>query len=70
LGFLDIGLPELLLVLVVILVAFGPNRVVEIGRTLGKTMHLTIQMSKELDDERSLGEKEKKDDKTNKPAKS
>ena len=77
-GFLDIGLPELLLVLVVVLVAFGPNRVVEIGRTLGKTMrafknatsNLTIQMSKGLDEERSSGEKEKKDDKTDKPAKS
>ena len=77
-GFLDIGLPELLLVLVVVLVAFGPNRVAEIGRTLGKTMrafknatsNLTVQMSKELDEERSSGEKEKKGDKTDKPAKS
>jgi len=78
LGFLDIGWPELLLVLVVVLVVFGPGRVVEISRTLGKTVRafrkatssLTAQVTKEIEEEHSSGQEEKKDDKTDKLAKS
>ncbi len=77
-GFLDIGWPELLLVLVVVLVVFGPGRVVEISRTLGKTVRafrkatssLTAQVTKEMNEEHSSGQGEKKDDKTDKLAKS
>lgn len=34
-----IGVPELLLILVVGLVVFGPGKLPEIGRSLGKTMN-------------------------------
>lgn len=77
-GFLDIGWPELLLVLVVVLIVFGPGRVVEISRTLGKTVRafkkatssLTAQVTREIEEEHSSGQEEKKDDKTDKLAKS
>jgi len=78
LGFLDIGWPELVLVLVVVLIAFGPGRVVEISRTLGKTVRafkkatssLTVEMAREIKEEHSSEQGEKKDDKTDKLAKS
>jgi len=78
LGFLDIGWPELLLVLVVVLIVFGPGRVVEISRTLGKTVRafrkatssLTAQVTREIEEEHSSGQEEKKDDRTDKLAKS
>ena len=77
-GFLDIGWPELLLILVVVLIAFGPGRVVEIGRTLGRTVrafrkatsNLTVQMTREMNEEHSSGQEEKKNDRTDKLAKS
>ena len=77
-GFLDIGWPELLLVLVVVLIVFGPGRVVEISRTLGKTVRafrkatssLTAQVTKEMNEEHSSGQEEEKDDRTDKLAKS
>jgi TatA/E family protein of Tat protein translocase len=34
----SLGVPELLLIFVVILIVFGPRRIPEIGRTLGKAM--------------------------------
>jgi TatA/E family protein of Tat protein translocase len=34
----SLGFPELLLIFVVILIVFGPRRIPEIGRTLGKAM--------------------------------
>ncbi len=66
-NFLDLGLPELVLILVVVLIAFGPGRVVEIGRTLGKTVRafkkatssLTAQVTREIEDERSSEQAEK-----------
>ena len=77
-GFLDIGWPELLLVLVVVLIVFGPGRVVEISRTLGKTVRafrkatssLTAQVTREIEEEHSSGQEEKKNDRTDKLAKS
>ena len=78
-GFLDIGWSELLLILVVVLIAFGPGRVVEISRTLGRTVrafrkatsNITAQVTREFDEEHSSGQGEKKgNDRTDKPAKS
>ncbi len=55
--FLGIGPMELLLILVVALLIFGPGKVVEIARGLGKMVHairkassdLTDQVTRELD---------------------
>lgn len=58
--FFGIGPMELLLILIVALLVFGPNKIVEIGRTLGKTVHsfrkaasdFTEQISKEVEAEK------------------
>ena len=58
-GFLDIGTMEVLLILVVALIIWGPRRIVEVGRTLGKmvrafrkaTFDLTTAVTKEIDSE-------------------
>ena len=57
--FFGIGTGEVLMVLLVALLVFGPGRIVEIGRTLGKMMNtlkkasfdLTSQVTKELEGE-------------------
>ncbi len=56
-GLFDMGTAEILLILVVALVIWGPGRIVEIGRTLGKmtravkkaSLDLTTQVTKELE---------------------
>lgn len=53
------GMGEILLILVVALIVWGPGRIVEIGKTLGKaaralrkaSFDLTTQLSKELEGE-------------------
>ena len=58
-GFFGLGTGEVILILVVALIIWGPGRVVEVGRTLGKmtrafkraTFDLTSQVTKELDKE-------------------
>ena len=55
--FFGIGLGEALVILIVALIVFGPGRIVEIGRTLGKiartlrkaSFDLTTQVTKELE---------------------
>ncbi len=55
--FFGIGSGEILLVLIVALIIFGPGRIVEIAQRLGKMMHtlrkasfdLTSQVTRELD---------------------
>ena len=55
--FFGIGSMEILLILVVALIIFGPHRLPEIGRTLGRTMRalkkatydLTTQVTKEIE---------------------
>ena len=56
-GFFDIGLGEILLILVVALIIFGPGRIPEIARTMGRvarnlkkaTSDLTTTITKEID---------------------
>ena len=75
--FLSIGMGEVLLILLVALIIWGPGRIVEIGRTLGKTVRtlrkasldLTTQITKELEleeKERSTQSKAEGSDKTGK----
>jgi len=57
--FFGMGMGEILLILVVALLIWGPSRIVEIGRTLGRivgtlrkaSFDLTKQITKELEDE-------------------
>ena len=56
-GFLDMGTLEIILILVVALIIWGPGKIPEIARTLGKTLRtlrkvtydLTTAVTKELD---------------------
>ncbi len=56
-GFLDMGTMEILLILVVALIIWGPHRIPEIARTLGKavrtlrkaTYDLTATVTRELE---------------------
>jgi len=58
-GFLDIGVGEIILILVVALIIWGPGRIPEIARTMGRviynlrkaTFDLTSQVTKEIDGE-------------------
>lgn len=58
-GFLDIGAAEILLILIVALIIWGPRRIPEIARTLGRMVHnlrkatfdLTKEVTKEIDAE-------------------
>ena len=58
-GFLDIGVAEIVLILIVALIILGPRRIPEIARTLGRMAHnlrkatseLTKEMTKEIDTE-------------------
>ncbi|MFC1903861.1 TatA/E family twin arginine-targeting protein translocase [Chloroflexota bacterium] len=71
--FFGIGLGELLLILVVALIIWGPKRLPEIARTLGKTVRalrkatydLTSQITKEVD----ILETNKKDRPPSQPSK-
>jgi TatA/E family protein of Tat protein translocase len=48
LNFLGIGPAELIFILVIALIVFGPKRLPEIGRTLGKTMREFRNLSEDL----------------------
>ncbi|MFC2022227.1 twin-arginine translocase TatA/TatE family subunit, partial [Chloroflexota bacterium] len=75
--FFGMGMGEILLILVVALIIWGPGRIVEVGRTLGKIVRtlrkasfdLTTQLTKELEGEekdRPSQSRAKRDDKTKK----
>jgi len=75
--FFDMGIGEILLIIIVALIIWGPDKIPEIARTLGKTMRilrkasfdLTAQISKELEGEekdRSSQPRANSDDKTKK----
>lgn len=56
--FFGIGPGELLLIIIVALIVFGPERLADVGKTVGKTMHdfrkaasdLTTQVTREIDE--------------------
>ena len=61
--FFGMGIGEILLILVVALIIWGPERIAEIGRTLGKMAHalkkatfdLTTQITKETEEQEKKG---------------
>lgn len=74
-GFLDMGPLEILFILIVALIIWGPSRVPEIARTLGRTLRtlrkattdITATVNRELDMEekdRRLQSRENSSDKT------
>lgn len=66
-GFLGLGWMEIAVVLLAAILIWGPHRIVEISRTLGKTLRafkkaandLTAQVSRELEDEKKHFTQEK-----------
>jgi sec-independent protein translocase protein TatA len=51
---LGIGLPEILIILVIVLVIFGPKRLPDLGRSLGSGMREFKQSIVGKDDEKEL----------------
>lgn len=49
-----IGMPELAVVLLIGLVVFGPGKLPEIGRAVGKSLHEFKKAASELSDKESL----------------
>lgn len=47
-GFFGIGIGEILLVLVASLIIWGPKRMIEIARTLGKLVHTLRKVTSDL----------------------
>ncbi|WP_088265773.1 twin-arginine translocase TatA/TatE family subunit [Bacillus mycoides] len=56
--FSNIGFPGLILILVAVLILFGPKKLPEIGKSLGETLKEFKKSTKELTDE-AFQEKEK-----------
>lgn len=48
---LGLGAPELILILIIALVIFGPGKLPEIGRAVGKSLNEFKKSSKEITDE-------------------
>lgn len=44
----NIGLPGLMLILLVVLVLFGPSKLPELGRAVGRTLHEFKNSAREL----------------------
>ncbi|MCW9129778.1 twin-arginine translocase TatA/TatE family subunit [Bacillus paramycoides] len=57
--FSNIGFPGLILILVAVLILFGPKKLPEVGKALGETLKEFKKSTKELTDE-AFQEKEKK----------
>ena len=57
----NIGFPGLILILTVALIIFGPQKLPEIGRALGRTLYEFKQSSRELTEEvlDEIGEKKR-----------
>ncbi|GBF11100.1 twin-arginine translocase TatA/TatE family subunit [Tepidibacillus infernus] len=58
-SFANIGVPGLILILIIALVIFGPNKLPELGRAAGKTLKEFKSATKELIDENESNSKEK-----------
>lgn len=63
----DIGVPELILILVVALVIFGPGKLPEIGKAVGKSLSEFKKASHDLQNEISSAAKETSNEKAEEP---
>lgn len=68
--FPKIGVPELILILGLVVVIFGPKRLPEVGRSIGKTLREFRTSSKEAAEEDLLKGLPEGADKTGEPVKS
>ncbi|HEY4553953.1 MAG TPA: twin-arginine translocase TatA/TatE family subunit [Bacillaceae bacterium] len=59
-GFSQIGVPGLIIILVIVLIIFGPKKLPEIGGALGKTLSEFKRSTKEIMED---GDPAKKEDK-------
>ncbi len=67
--FLGMGVPELLIILVVILLIFGPKNLPKLGSALGKTVkNLREGMTDNKKDDEEVEELEEDDEEAEKPA--
>ncbi len=53
-----LGAPELIIVLVIVLVIFGPSRLPEIGKAIGSGIRELKQASKEVEETATLEDEE------------
>ncbi len=65
-GFIgNIGIPELIIVLVLALIIFGPGKLPEVGKSIGKSINefkrASKEMQKDLSETVDAKEEEKKD---------
>jgi len=75
--FFGIGFGEVLLILIIALIIWGPRRLPEIAQTLGKTVRalrraandFTSQVTRELNIEEDIEERDKKEKETPSPPK-
>ena len=59
-----VGAPELIIILVIVLVLFGPKRLPELGKSLGKTMKAIREGAEgKMGDEKDADEEPKAEDK-------
>jgi sec-independent protein translocase protein TatA len=59
--FENIGMPELLIILVVVLLLFGSKKIPEIAQGLGKGIREFKKSIKEVEDQISISDKDKSD---------
>jgi len=53
----NIGVPSLILIFVLALIIFGPNKLPEIGKAFGKTIHEFKESTKGIMDDEEDGKK-------------
>lgn len=64
-GLAQIGIPGLIIILVIVLIVFGPKKLPEIGGAVGKTLNEFKKSTKEMmEDDEPVVEKDKKTDGT------
>ena len=67
----SLGLPEILLILALALIVFGPKRLPHIGKSLGRAMaefrRASNEIKRTLEEEVDLEEKKEKDESEDKP---